>query len=225
MSVVSSRHEAIVLRRTNYGEADRIVQFLTPEGKISALARGVRKEKSKLAGGIELLATTDIILHRGRGNLAIVTSARLDQFFMHILGDYDRLQFAYFVLKDISRAAEQIEDPEFFAITRIVLESLDVAVISIGTIEFWYRLQMASLMGASANLTRDTAGDKLALEGKYRFDTTEMAFAPHPSGEYTSDHIKLLRVAQTNPPSLVSHISGLTELLPMCLVVARAVHE
>ena len=40
---------AYVIRRTNYGEADRIINLITPEGKISAIAKGVRKEKSKLA--------------------------------------------------------------------------------------------------------------------------------------------------------------------------------
>ena len=50
------RTKAIVLRRTDYGEADRILQLLTPSGKRSVIARGVRKEKSKLAGGIELFS-------------------------------------------------------------------------------------------------------------------------------------------------------------------------
>ena len=51
------RTKAIVIRRTNYGEADRILQLLTPDyGKVSVMARGVRREKSKLAGGIELFA-------------------------------------------------------------------------------------------------------------------------------------------------------------------------
>ena len=51
----SERLRAIVLRRTNYGEADRILQLLTPKGKRSVMAKGVRRERSKLAGGIELL--------------------------------------------------------------------------------------------------------------------------------------------------------------------------
>ena len=38
-----------VLKRTNYAEADRILNLITPQGKISAIAKGVRKEKSKLA--------------------------------------------------------------------------------------------------------------------------------------------------------------------------------
>ena len=57
------RTKAIVLRRTDYGEADRILQLLTPSGKRSVIARGVRKEKSKLAGGIELFSVSDVLIH------------------------------------------------------------------------------------------------------------------------------------------------------------------
>lgn len=46
------RVRAIVLRRTDYGEADRVVQLLTTKGRRSVIAKGVRREKSKLAGGI-----------------------------------------------------------------------------------------------------------------------------------------------------------------------------
>ena len=103
----TQRTKAIVLRRTNYGEADRIVQFLTPEqGKISVMAKGVRREKSKLAGGIELFALCDISYSTGRGDLAIMTGARLDTFYSHIMADYDRLQFGYDCIKQITKASE-----------------------------------------------------------------------------------------------------------------------
>jgi DNA repair protein RecO (recombination protein O) len=47
------RTQAIILNRTDYGEADRIISFLTPDhGKVKAIAKAVRKSKSKLAGGI-----------------------------------------------------------------------------------------------------------------------------------------------------------------------------
>ena len=67
----TERMRAIVLRRTNYGEADRILQLLTPEGRRSVMAKGVRREKSKLAGGIELFALTDVVIGQGRGELGI----------------------------------------------------------------------------------------------------------------------------------------------------------
>lgn len=63
------RTRAIVLRRTNYGESDRILNLLTPEGKVAVLAKGVRKEKSRLAGGIELFSISDVVIHQGRSNL------------------------------------------------------------------------------------------------------------------------------------------------------------
>ena len=59
------RTKAIVLRRTNYGEADRILNFLTEQGVIAAIAKGVRKEKSKLAGAVELFTVSDITHHKG----------------------------------------------------------------------------------------------------------------------------------------------------------------
>ena len=71
------RTEAIVLRRTDYGEADRILQLLTPEGKKSVVAKGVRREKSKLAGGIELFSVSEVVIHEGKGELGILTGAKL----------------------------------------------------------------------------------------------------------------------------------------------------
>jgi len=61
-----TKTKAIVLRRTNYGEADRIIQFITPVGKISAIAKGVRREKSRLAGGIELFQFVRLFLWMAR---------------------------------------------------------------------------------------------------------------------------------------------------------------
>ena len=69
----TNRTTAIVLRRTNYGEADRILQLLTPDGKRSVMARGVRREKSRLAGGIELFAVCEVVLTEGKGELGILT--------------------------------------------------------------------------------------------------------------------------------------------------------
>ena len=55
-----------VLRRTNYGEADRILNIITRQGKISAIAKGVRKSKSKLAGNIEIFSLIDFNIHQGK---------------------------------------------------------------------------------------------------------------------------------------------------------------
>ena len=70
------RTKAFVLRRTNFGEADRIINFLTEQGVIACIAKGVRKEKSKLAGAVELFTLSEITVHAGRNNkLGVLTSA------------------------------------------------------------------------------------------------------------------------------------------------------
>ena len=66
----NSTTQAIILKRINFGEADRILTAITPEyGKISILAKGVRRSKSKLAGGLELFSVTDIGFINGKSNL------------------------------------------------------------------------------------------------------------------------------------------------------------
>jgi DNA repair protein RecO (recombination protein O) len=66
---------ALVLRKLDYGEADRIYTLLTREhGKVGAIAKGVRRTSSRLAPALELFAEVDVLLARGR-NLDVVAQA------------------------------------------------------------------------------------------------------------------------------------------------------
>jgi DNA repair protein RecO (recombination protein O) len=68
----SYREEAVVLRKLDYGEADRIYTLLTREhGKVGAIARGVRKSNSKLASALEVYSQVDVQLAHGR-NLDVI---------------------------------------------------------------------------------------------------------------------------------------------------------
>ncbi len=217
----SKRTKAIVLRRTNYGEADRILQLLTPAGKRSALARGVRREKSRLAGGIELFAISDVVITEGKGELGIITSARLVTFFRHILEDYDTLQFAYEAVKQIARASEMVDEPEWYEVLAEVLAALDNINIPLRLSETWFYLKYAELLGHGLNLRHDTAGAPLSEEKTYMYDVSEQGLREAASGDIAAEHIKLLRLAHVNPPSVLSHISRLEPILPVCLLTAR----
>ena len=71
------RDQAVVLRKLDYGEADRIYTLLTREhGKVGAIAKGVRKTTSKLAYALGLYAHVDVLLAQGR-NLDVVAQAQL----------------------------------------------------------------------------------------------------------------------------------------------------
>ena len=154
----SLRTRAIVLRRTNYGEADRVLQLLTPHGKRSVMARGVRREKSRLAGGIELFAICDVVIGDGKGELGILTSARLVQFYRHIMEDYDRMQFAYAVIKLVTKASEMVDEPEWYDVMAEILMALDATTVSLELTETWFYLRYAALLGHELNLYHDSEG-------------------------------------------------------------------
>lgn len=217
----SIRTKAIVLRRTNYDEADRILQLLTPVGRYSALARGVRREKSKLAGGIELFAISDVVIMEGKGELGLITSARLDTFFRHILENYDALQFAYEAIKHIARASETVDEPEWFEILSETLSALDNKAIPLQLIETWFYLKYADMLGHGLNLQRDIEGEPLAVDKTYVYDVSEQGLRESKSGDITVDHIKLLRLASANTPTVLSQVSGLGPVLSVCLMTAR----
>lgn len=220
-----TRTEAIVLRRTDYGEADRILNLLTPTGKASAIAKGVRKEKSKLAGGIELFAVSDLVVAQGKGgpsSVGTITSARLQTFYGNIMRDLGRLEFGYEAIRQTNRAADENFEPEWFDLLKLTFENLDNLDIDLRITATWFRLQLAILLGTGLNLATDTRGSKLALDGRYSFDPAEMAFEASIGGSYTSDHIKLLRLLSGSNPRIVAKVGGVAGLLDPALYVARA---
>lgn len=71
----SIKTEGIVLRKLRYGEADSILHVYTRNfGRIGAIAKGVRRSKSRFGGRLEPFFRLDMVLHEGRGDLATITS-------------------------------------------------------------------------------------------------------------------------------------------------------
>lgn len=217
----TQRTQAIVLRRTNYGEADRILQLLTPEGRRSVMARGVRREKSKLAGGIELFSICDVVIGEGKGELGVLTSSRLVQFYRHIIEDYDRLQFGYAVISLVAKASETIDEPEWFDMLADMLMALDNRTIALELTQAWFYLRYASLLGHQLNLDIDVNGNRLSAEQTYRYDSGEQGLLPWPNGALTAAHIKLLRLIATKSLKVLVQIGGMQAILPECLQVSR----
>jgi len=215
------RTKAIVLRRTNYGEADRILQLLTPDGKRSVMAKGVRREKSRLAGGIELFAICDVVIGDGKGELGILTSSRLVHFYNHIMEDYDRMQAAYTAIKLVSNASEMVEGPEWYDVLSETLAGLDVHSIQLDVVNVWFYLRYAALMGYELSLWHDINGDKLSPDQTYSYDVTERGLRVVENGELTAKHIKLLRLIATRSLKVIAQIGGINEIAKDCLLTAR----
>ena len=113
---------AIVLRQRKLGDADKIITlYSTEQGKLEAVAKGVRRTRSRLAGPVEPLNHGSYLLARGR-NLDIVTQAQTIESFQAIRDDLDRLSRALYVAELLDRATE--ERAENFALYRLLLDTM-----------------------------------------------------------------------------------------------------
>lgn len=212
---------AYVLRRTNYGEADRILNLITPVGKISAMAKGVRKPKSKLAGGIEMFSLIQVNLHFGKSDMAVLTSAKMITFCGEILKDLGRMELASEILKKISKASDAVDSPELFEIVDQSLNSLN-AGFDVKLVEAWFLLNLARVMGEEINLYRDADGNKLDAELKYTWNNYEMVFCVDTEGVVDANTIKILRLLVSSELNTVVRIKNILAYLPLILEIAKA---
>ncbi len=221
------KHEqvlGIVLGRLNYGEADRIITILTDtQGKITVMARGVRKEKSKLAGGIELFSISHISFIPGKRDMGTLVSTRLKKHYKHIVTDLQRTQLAYQTLKTIDKVTEENCESEYFTLLEQTLAALDDQTIANDIIEAWFTMRLLKLLGHEPNLSTDSAGKKLKAGQVYNFDFEHMAFFARNGGPYADRHIKLLRLLQTHLPQRIADINGTEKLLTDLLGLVRPV--
>ncbi len=206
----------IVLARTDYGEADRMLTLLTPDhGKLRLMAKGVRRAKSKLAGGIELFSVSTVTYIVGRSELGTLISSRLVRHYGTIVKDINRTMLGYDLIKKLNKATEDEPEPDYFQLLQQGFEALDDANIELPLIQLWFAMQLLRIGGHTPNLQTDTAGDKLAVDLTYNFSFDDMAFTPvgtADDGRFNANQIKFLRLgfAGHQPKALV-HIQDSAE--------------
>lgn len=202
--------KAIVLSRTNFGEADRILSVLTRDfGKISLIAKGVRRAKSKLAGGVELFSISDITFIRGRGEVSTLVSARLDRHFGSIIKDPERLNYAYGTLKLINKNTEADVEAGYFDLLAGGLAELDTANLPLAVTRLSFEASLLTLAGDAPDLTKDVSGAALTEKKTYSFDVEAARLAESTAGQYTAREVKLLRLAFSgNSTRVLARIDG-----------------
>jgi DNA repair protein RecO (recombination protein O) len=122
--------EAIVLKRTDLGEADRIVTLFTPtKGKFHAIAKGIRRPISKKAGHLELLNHSQLQIALGR-NLDIITQAEVRENFLHLRTEFWHMTCGLYLAELVnSFIEEQTLHPELYALMLQMLRSLEADAI------------------------------------------------------------------------------------------------
>lgn len=225
------RTKAIVLKRTDYGEADRILQLLTPEGKKSVMAKGVRREKSKLAGGIELFSVSEVVIHEGKGELGILTSAKLLEHYDAFVRDIELLELGGNLMRDASRRAEQVDSEEFFNILRQSLQSAQKHALEGSETRWkellraWASMNLLRASGEEINLKYDVSGVRLDPGTRYAWDAENAALMPHEAGRVGADHIKMMRVMMTTPLEVAMKVAGYGELMDEINYVVRCAEK
>ena len=189
--------KGIILKRSNFGEADRLVTILTENhGKIRVLAKGSRKIKSKLAGHLELFCLSKIILAEGR-NLDIVTDAKITKCFLNLRGNLAATHLANYLAEVIDKMTDEGErHAEIFVLMEELLDEIDgentPLVIS------YFELKFLTELGYEPQVYHCVLCKKDLIDGKNYFSFTESGVVcpkcHNHDLEISIDTIKLMRL-------------------------------
>jgi DNA repair protein RecO (recombination protein O) len=136
------RCNGIVLRTYPLGEADRIVSFITDtRGKVRAVAKGVRKTKSRIGARLEPGTQVSLLMFQSRGELDIVSQADTINPHRKIREDLDRLTHAASLLEAVDLLSQEgQEDSKLYGMLAGALNALDTADSALIVAAFYWRV-------------------------------------------------------------------------------------
>jgi DNA repair protein RecO (recombination protein O) len=221
----------IVIGRTNFAEADRIIRLITPDhGKVSAVAKGVRRIKSKSAGHLELFGEVNLVLNTGR-NLDLITSARLQWYPHNVAQTYERLGLAFLMAKAVDRLTEPGHaQPKLYALLKEGLETADTAAP--GPLpELWFKLRLLEVLGYRPELAGCLVCNRHLENLSYFFDAERGGIvcqddvAAPGTIAMSTRAIKLWRLSLDYPFVQVNQIADATELAASTLAACDGFYE
>jgi DNA repair protein RecO (recombination protein O) len=144
--------EAVVIRKSALGEADSILTLYSPNfGKIRAVAKGVRRPKSKIGGNAELLVHSQMLLVRSR-SLDIISQSQAINSFQGLRSDLWRTSSAIYVAELVDRFT--VEGQENYPLFRLLVETLERLVESrrVETVLRYFELHLLKHLGYQPEL-------------------------------------------------------------------------
>jgi DNA repair protein RecO (recombination protein O) len=148
------RTEAIVLRRADLGEADRLLTIFTPgRGKLRVVAKGARKVGSRKGGHVELFTRTNLLIAKAR-ELDIVSQAETVESYRPLREDLLRSTYAHYFAELLDRfTAEEQESGELYDLFGETLSHLcDATAQSAALLARYYELHLLALAGYQPRL-------------------------------------------------------------------------
>jgi DNA repair protein RecO (recombination protein O) len=206
------RTEAIVMRRSDFGEADRLLTLFSRErGKIKAIAKGARKPQSRKTGHVELFTRTNFLIATGR-NLGIITQAETVAAHAPLRQDLVRATYAAYLVELLDRlVGEEDPHPGQYQLLADTLDWLTVVEMeAILLLARHYELRLLALTGFQPQLFRCVACDTPIAE-EDQFFSAELGGllcpgcrqADRNARPVTAVAVKVLRYLQTRPWDMV----------------------
>ncbi|MEK7439747.1 MAG: DNA repair protein RecO [Chloroflexota bacterium] len=201
------RTEAIVLRRKDFGEADRILTLFTPElGKIRALAKGIRKPASRKAGHLELYTRSKLLVAKGR-DMDIVTQAETVEPYRPLREDLLRSSYGSYCVDLIDKFTP--DDYENLPLYDLLARALDWLCEStdLQLTTRYYELQLLGMSGYQPELFHCVVkGEEIVAEDQFFNPAEGGVICPrcgenHPQGgafPISLNALKVLRFMQNN---------------------------
>jgi DNA repair protein RecO (recombination protein O) len=200
--------EAIVLRTMELGEADRVLTVLTPRlGKLRVIAKGVRRPRSRIGGGLQPFSDVQLVMAVGR-TFDVVTSTSLEDPHLGLRNDLHSTAAAWYLVELVDRFCEGAADShDAFRLLAQGLSALDAgSAVARDVIARWFELHLLEAMGFRPELGR-------CLECGADIEPDGNAFSPVAGGVVCSscangalgsrpisaDGLKVLRHLQRSP--------------------------
>ena len=148
--------EAIILRTMDLGEADRVLTILTPRlGKLRVIAKGVRRQRSRIGGALQPFSDVQLVLAVGR-TFDVVTSSSLEDPHLGLRNDLHSTAAAWYVVELADRFCEGAADShEAFRLLAQALSALDAGPdVAREVVARWFELALLDAMGFRPELAR-----------------------------------------------------------------------
>lgn len=197
------RTEAIVIRRMNFGEADKILTVYTPtRGKLRLIAKGVRRTTSRLGGHLELFMQCKLLVAKGR-NLDLITQSETINVFPKLRNNLALIAYAWQGIELLDRLTEDgLENYPVYSLLAEFLASLEAGHDPISTSRA-YELHLLGYLGYRPQLFRCVRCNN-DLEPVVNYFSPELGGALCPacgkierrSTEVSVDAMKIMRYLQ-----------------------------
>lgn len=201
--------KGIILKRSNFGEADRLLTIFTDRfGKIKAIAKGIRKQSSKLSGHLEPFCLSSLVIAEGR-NFDIITESEIINCYFSLRNDLSQTNISYYISELVDKfTAEKEKHEDIFELLKKTLENINISNKEI--LLPYFELNILAAAGFYPELHKCLKCSQKITMGENYFDFEEGGLVCgdcKSRGQKVSDEgVKLLRLFLKHDISVINRI-------------------